>query len=125
MANKTTARENYQKLLSLDAVSADGELVDFLKHQIELLDRKAANRTNKPTERQIQNAQIRNDILDLMEPDQFYTCIDLQKQIPLLDNEIGTHRIGRILSDMAGESADCPLVRKVEKKIIYYGLKSA
>ena len=47
MANKTTKKEFFGMLLAMESVKASAELVDFINHEIELLDRKASKSASK------------------------------------------------------------------------------
>lgn len=47
MANKTTKREFFAMLLTMESVKANAELVDFINHEIELLDSKAMKSASK------------------------------------------------------------------------------
>lgn len=47
MANKTTKREFFVMLLAIEEVSNNAELVDFINHEITLLDSKARKSASK------------------------------------------------------------------------------
>ena len=53
-----TKRENLMTLANLDAVKADANLVEFITHELELLDRKSVKRSTQPSK-----AQKENDVL--------------------------------------------------------------
>ena len=78
---KPTKRDNYNALLGIPAVSGNPALVDFIKHEIELLDKKNASE-KKPTAQQTANDGIKNDILNAMVEGERYTITDLIKLVP-------------------------------------------
>ena len=47
MANKTTKKEFFGMLLGMESVKANTELVGFINHEIELLDKKASKSASK------------------------------------------------------------------------------
>lgn len=47
MANKTTKKEFFGMLLEMESVKANAELVGFINHEIELLDKKASKSASK------------------------------------------------------------------------------
>ena len=62
MTNKITKRDNFVALLNIPAVAENDKLVNFINHEIELLDnRNSAER--KPTATQIANADYKTAIV--------------------------------------------------------------
>lgn len=60
-----TKRENLNYILSLNP--NDTIVADYVAHEIDLLDRKAGYKSNKPTAKQIENEGIKADILRFLE----------------------------------------------------------
>lgn len=56
-----TKRENLNYILSLNP--NDTIVAEFVAHEIELLDKKAGYKSNKPTAKQVENEGIKADIL--------------------------------------------------------------
>ena len=81
MANKVTKKDNFNTLLSLEQVQANAALVAFINHEIELLDKKAENRSTKPTVRQAENAEIKSEIVSAMEKGKHYRCAEVKSMI--------------------------------------------
>ena len=84
MANTTkklTKRDHFNALLNLAEVKADPKLVDFINHEIELLDKKNSA-DKKPTAQQTANDSIKVAILDNMVEGKGYTITDLIKTVP-------------------------------------------
>lgn len=78
---KLTKRDHFNHLLSLPEVKSNDVLVDFINHEIELLDRKNSSE-KKPTATQVANDGIKTAILNGMEEGKLYTITDLIKSIP-------------------------------------------
>ena len=60
---KVTKRERFEQIKAL--VSDNAELVAFIDHEIELLNKKNS-RSGKPTKTQVENETIKNTILDTL-----------------------------------------------------------
>ena len=89
-----TKREMFVELR--DMVAENEEMVEFINHQIELLDNKKAT-PRKPTERQKENVKLKNDILDvLMVADAPMNIKDLTVACPSLEG-LANQRISRLL----------------------------
>lgn len=80
-AKKPTKRDNYNALLSIPAVAANSALVDFINHEIELLDKKNSS-DKKPTAQQTANEGIKTAILDNMVAGKMYTITEIIKTVP-------------------------------------------
>lgn len=81
ITKKPTKRENFTTLLNLAEVKANPKLVEFINHEIELLDKKSATE-KKPTPTQVANDALKVAILDNMEEGRMYTVTDLIKSVP-------------------------------------------
>ncbi len=78
MTEKMTKREKFNRILTFEEVKADAEMVEFIQHEIELLDRKNKNK-GKPTAQQKKDNEIREKILEiLVEP---MTATQIQKAV--------------------------------------------
>lgn len=80
MEKKITKREMYTKILV--EVADNQEMVDFINHEIDLLNRKNTAKSGKPTATQQKNEEIKAKILATMDYEQQYTVSDLVKLIP-------------------------------------------
>ena len=119
MANKVTKKDNFNTLLSLEQVQANAALVAFINHEIELLDRKAENRSAKPTVRQAQNAEVKAEIVASMEKGKQYRCSEIQAMNATLSTATGTQRTARLCNDLVAEGL---LVKSIDKKVVYFAL---
>ena len=78
---KPTKRDNFNALLKLSEVKADPKLVEFITHEIELLDRKNTV-DKKPTKTQQENEVIKSAVLSAMEANRLYSISEMLKEFP-------------------------------------------
>ena len=116
---KPTKRDRFNALLAIPAVAADAELVEFINHEVELLDKKnAAER--KPTPKQVENAGFKQNILDWMEPNVQYLSADIAKGVPaLVDAGVSGNRVTAMLTQLVNSGA---IIRTEDKRKSYYSL---
>lgn len=119
MANKVTKMDNFNTLLTLADVQANPSLVEFIKHEIELLAKKNANRSTKPTAVQTENADISARIPSLLEAGKFYRLSEIKAMIPELAEASGTQRIAVICRKLEESGI---LSKTVDKRVVYYAL---
>lgn len=77
---KMTKRDYFNALRA--RVVDDADLTAFIDHELELLARKNERKNDKPTARQIANADLIEKIYSAMESDKAYTATDIQHLIP-------------------------------------------
>lgn len=97
MANKPTKRERYAQIRAL--IADHPELVEFIDHEVALLEKKNASKSTKQTERQLENASLMDVIYEGMETGKQYTVSDLIAAIPALEG-MKTQRVVPILIKM-------------------------
>ena len=116
---KPTKRDRFNALLNIDAVKNDADLVAFIEHEIELLDKKnTAER--KPTAKQVENAGFKADILAWMEPDTKYLSADVAKGVPsIIAAGISVNRVTAMLTQLVNDGA---VIRTEDKRKSYYSL---
>lgn len=85
MANKMTIAEKYEAIIEKAKGVLSAEDIAFLT------DRKdkhlAKNATKKMTKAQVENEEIKTEILEAMKPDNFYTVTDIMKMVGLESNQ--------------------------------------
>lgn len=59
---RITKRDYFNTLLSISEVQSNSALVEFINHELELLDKKNSNR--KPSKAQVENEEIKNNIYE-------------------------------------------------------------
>ena len=116
---KPTKRDRFNALLAIPAVAKDAELIEFINHEIELLDKKnTAER--KPTAKQVENAGFKADILAWMEPDIKYLSADVAKGVPsIIAAGISPNRVTAMLTQLVNDGA---VIRTEDKRKSYYSL---
>ena len=116
---KPTKRDNFNALLAIPAVAEDAALVEFINHEIELLDKKnTAER--KPTPKQVENAGFKADILAWMKPDTLYAVADIVKGVPsIVDAGISSSRVTAMLTQLKNDGA---IIRTEDKRKGFYSL---
>lgn len=116
---KPTKRDRFNALLDIEAVKNDADLVAFIEHEIELLDKKnTAER--KPTPKQVENAGFKADIVAYMEQGVLYTSADLTKSVPaLVEADVSANRVTAMLTQLVNDGA---VVKTVDKRKSYYSL---
>ena len=113
---KITKRDRFNALLSMSEVQANAELVAFIEHEIELLDKKNSSE-KKPTAQQTANESIKAAIVAGMTPNRLYTVTEIQKEIPECA-ELSNQRVSALLRQMIGKE----IVRTEDKRKAYFSL---
>ena len=116
---KVTKRDRFNELLGIPAVAENEDLVEFINHEIELLDKKnTAER--KPTAKQVANEGYKVAILGWMEPDHLYLAAEIAKGCPaIVENGVTAGTVTALLTQLykAGK-----IVRTEDKRKNYYSL---
>ena len=111
-------KEMYLEIM--EAVKGNDEMVDFLKHQVELLDRKGST-PRKPTKVQVENEAFKADILaGLGQADKPITIKELMELVPAVAG-LSNQRITHMLTSLR---ADGEVKRTYIKRIAYFELGS-
>ena len=113
---KVTKKERFEQIKAL--VRDNEELVAFIDHEIELLNKKNS-RSGKPTKTQLENEKIKNTILDILK-----TVGKPVTVTQLLANDeldgLSNQRVSALLTQL--RKAD-KVERIVEKKVAFYSIK--
>lgn len=111
-----TKREMYNEILTV--VADNAEMVAFINHEIELLDRKA-NSIRKPTKTQVENDGFKAEIVAfLATADAPKTIKELQAEIPSISG-LTNQRITHMLTDLVKGGT---LAKEYVKKTPYYSV---
>lgn len=116
---KITKRDNFKTIIAVLTEAGEDALVAVMEHEIELLDKKSANRSTKPTVRQAENAEIKSQIVATLESGKRYRCAEIKAMIPALAEGEGTQRTARLCNDLVEEKL---LVKSIDKKVVYFAL---
>ena len=95
---KPTKRDNFNALLKLSEVKADPKLVEFITHEIELLDRKNTV-DKKPTKTQQENEVIKSSVLSAMEANRLYSISEMLKEFPAC-NDMSNQKLSSLVRQM-------------------------
>jgi predicted Rossmann fold nucleotide-binding protein DprA/Smf involved in DNA uptake len=107
-----TKRENFAILRSL--VADNAELVAFIDHEVELLDKKNT-KSGAPTKKQIMNNAIKDTLLSVMS-DTPMTISEIQALVPS-GEEMSNQKISALLTALKN---DGKVVRTVDKRVAYF-----
>ena len=75
---KMTKKDYFRMLATFEEVKSNIGLMDFINHEIELLEKKNSAE-KKPTATQIENEKLKKNILNAMEEETKYTVSDMLK----------------------------------------------
>lgn len=119
MTKKITKKDRFNELLNLADVKANAELVKFIEHEIDLLNRKSsAGGEKKLTPVQIANETFKENILNGMKPNRLYTISELQKEIPAIASaELSNQRVSALVKQL---KEDNKVMRTEEKGKAYF-----
>ena len=112
---KITKRDRFNSLLSLSEVQANADLVAFIEHEIELLDKKNSGE-KKLTAQQTANEGIKDAIVEDMEENRLYTVTEIIKEVAEC-NELTNQRVSALLRQLISEGK---VVKTVDKRKSYF-----
>lgn len=113
-----TKREMLTAIANVAEVAANQEMVDFLNHEIELLNRKSSS-SRKPTKNQLENEEFKTLILDhLAFVEKPKSIKELQTEIPEI-SELTNQRVTHMLTDLVKSEK---LTKEYVKKTPYYAI---
>ena len=111
MTNKKLTKKDYFKMLKgIDKVAENAELVKFIDHEIELLDRKnSADR--KLSGNALANVELKKEIIEILskKPEQLFTATEVQKA---MKDEYSNQRISALLKQLKEDGK----VEKIQDK---------
>lgn len=113
---KITKRDNFNKLLTIDAVIQDEQLVKFIEHELALLDKKSASHSTAKSANQKANDEIKKIIIDALAKLGKSTITELQTK----DEEMGKYsnqKLSALLKQLV-DSKD--VIRTLDKKKAYF-----
>ena len=117
---KVTKKERFATLLTFAEVQSNPEMVEFIQHEIELLEKKnSADR--KPTAKQVENANLSFAITDGMTAGTLYTITDLIKTIPELA-DMSNQKVSALVRGLVQSKQ---VVREEIKRKAYFRLNDS
>ena len=112
---KMTKRDYFNALLAIADVQSTPTLVEFIEHELELLEKKNSV-DKKPTATQVANTSIKDAIYEGMEDDRQYTITELIKEIDECA-ELTNQRVSALVRQMI---ADGRIERTEDKRKSYF-----
>lgn len=116
-----TKREFYEVVIA--NMSNNEEVVAHATHQLEILNNRNANRSNKPSKRQVENVGIKDRIKAVMSIDTPMTITEItNKYNEVYGDNLSNNKINSLVTQLkqAGE-----VVRTEVKKVALFTLKVA
>lgn len=98
MANKVTKKDNYSAIRTILEELHNDELVAFIDHEIELLDKRNSSKTGRMTKTQTENVGIKTEILEVLNTsDKPMTATEVMKS---LSGEYSLNKVSALLTQM-------------------------
>ena len=114
-----TKREMYVAIMNVAEVAENAEMVEFLNHQIELLDSRKGS--NKPTKTQTANVAIKDLIFEVLSESETPMRVkDMLEDSRLAD--YSSSKITALLRQMLPDTGDGRVVKTIEKKVSYFSV---
>ena len=112
-----TIREGFEKALAYYQSVNDTEMVEFFEKRLEP-NAKKSTAERKPTAKQVENTQFKQDILAFMENGVLYTSADITKSVPsIVENGISGARVAAMLGQLFKDGS---LIREeIKGKFVY------
>lgn len=114
---KPTKRDHFNALLNIAEVAKNEGLVEFINHEIDLLNRKNSTE-KKPTAQQKANEALKQDIVECMERDRLYTISEMIKEFPCC-SDLSTPKVSAIIRLLKDEGV---VIRTEDKRKAYFRL---
>lgn len=113
---KITKRDNFNKLLTIREVAEDTQLVEFINHELELLNRKSASHSTAKTANQKANEEIKTKIIDALVQLGKSTISELQAGSEEMA-EYSNQKLSALLKQLVDSKQ---VVKTMEKKKAYF-----
>lgn len=111
MEKKMTKKEMFAELRGM--VSDNPEMVKFIDHEIELLEKKNSSKSGKPTANQLANEGIKEKILEFLNDNGASTVTTIMKAVGLESNQ----KCSALVRQLKESNL---VVRSVEKGVAYF-----
>ena len=122
MENKKMTKKDYYKNFMAKYPLTEDE-VKFCEHEIELLDKKNASASSKPTATQTANEAIKAEILAFMGDNEKRTVTEIMKGVPSL-NGASNQKATALVRQLADENdPEAPMKREVIKGKALFSLR--
>ena len=115
MANKKMTKADYFNQIMENYPLTEEERA-FIEHELELLSKKNASKSNKPTKTQQENEVFKDTIFQNMEDNRVYTIAELRKEMPGM-GEFSSPKFAALLNAMV---KDDRVKKIVDKRTTYW-----
>ena len=112
---KVTKAQMFAMIKEVEGVKENDAMVAFIDHELELLAKKASNK--KPTATQIENEDIKSEILSVL-TNEGMTVTEIQSKSETL-SKLSNQRVSALLRQLIVDNA---VVKTVDKKKSYFAL---
>lgn len=113
---KVTKRDNFNALLKIEEVASNEQLVEFINHELELLDKKSASHSTAKTANQKANEEIKTKIVDALVQLGKSTISELQAGSEEMA-EYSNQKLSALLKQLVDSKQ---VVRTMDKKKAYF-----
>ena len=107
---KMTKRDHFNALLNIAEVKSNEALVEFINHEIDLLNRKNSTE-KKPTAQQKANEVLKADIYEAMEADRLYSIGEMIKEFSCC-SDLSTPKVSAIVRLLIADGK----IERIEEK---------
>lgn len=106
-SKKPTKKEMFTALLNLDSVKTNPDYVEFIEHELDLLNSKNSKPSKKDAERRDHDSVLRSAIVSEMEVDASYTADHLIKSCPTLavEPELTAAKVSYLMRALLADSS--------------------
>lgn len=100
---KVTKKENFNRLLKIEAVKNNSALVEFIEHELDLLNRKNAS-DRKLTGNAAENVELKKEVLEILsaEPNRLFTATEVWKKMKDWE-KFSNQRVSSLLRQLIDE----------------------
>lgn len=113
MTKKVTKREMFNAIKAVAEVAANEDMVAFIDHELELLDKKSSTKSGKPTATQVANEALKVEILTGLSETEGKTVSELIKSVEALSG-LSNQKVSAVLRLM--EKNDGTVRKETDKK---------
>lgn len=121
MANKMTKRDWFNKIIAMATANGETEMVEFAKHEIELLDNKKSNGKAKADENKETNLELVYNALASVDNKVTVTELIATTDLSALKNDLGvvsTQKVSPLLNELVKRGKVSTV--KDKKKTLFY-----
>lgn len=116
MEKKMTKKDCFNALLEIGAVASNDGLVEFINHEIELLDKKNAS-SKKPSKTQLENEVIKDKIVETLQS--VDTPVRINDLVVAFDNQFSNQKISALVKQLVDSGK---VVKSTDKKVSTFTL---